>query len=84
MKTGLSIEEDDWEIQHRKQTWACVTVETKDGKTHHATMLDVPMFTEQYSSLLSTFFWQTLLCKAYKIVIGYHAATSCTNILFAA
>ena len=30
MKTGLSIEEDDWENQHRKQTWACVTVETKD------------------------------------------------------
>ena len=44
MKTALLIEDDDGRIQHRKQTDACGTVETNDlAKTHHATVLDVPM-----------------------------------------
>ena len=41
--TGIE-EDDDGEIQHRKQTDACIAVETKDvAKTHYATALDVPM-----------------------------------------
>ena len=41
--SSTGIEEDDEEIQHRKQTDACIAVETKDvAKTHYATVLDVP------------------------------------------
>ena len=39
MKVKTGIEEDDGEIQHTKQTDACVAVETKDvAKTHYVWM----------------------------------------------